>query len=243
MHVGAVKVVAGIPTTSSKPRYFLQKEFAELFDPQLTEPFFFQKADIWRERYLSPSGLIRTRLAKAALPSDNYTLHVEFPNGERRALPNGPSEQISKSVIEVFAKHFLGQPVMLWLSTSDSKVVTRDSEMAKSIGLDIQVDKNLPDIILVDLLPERPLIVFVEVVASDGPMSERRQNELLKLTDAGKIERSQVAFITAYLDRADGAFIKTSKSLAWNSFVWFVTEPDKIMVLRSGELISKLIAI
>jgi len=43
-----------------------------------------------------------------------------------------------------------------------------------------------------------------------------------------------VAFVTAYLDRGKQAFKKTVPQLAWNSFAWFASEPDHIVVLREG---------
>ncbi|SPF46727.1 hypothetical protein SBA4_3560015 [Candidatus Sulfopaludibacter sp. SbA4] len=43
-----------------------------------------------------------------------------------------------------------------------------------------------------------------------------------------------MAFVTAYLDRGKQAFKKTVPQLAWNSFAWFASEPDHIVVLREG---------
>jgi hypothetical protein len=87
----------------------------------------------------------------------------------------------------------------------------------------------LPDIILVDLAPDTPLLVFVEAVATEGPISESRQAALLKLaTDAG-YERQDVAFVSAFMDRASSAFRKVCSELAWGSFAWFATEPDLIV--------------
>ena len=47
---------------------------------------------------------------------------------------------------------------MIFLSESGNKVVSRDDELARRIGLDIQADKDLPDIILADLGPIHPLL-------------------------------------------------------------------------------------
>ncbi|KPX88745.1 hypothetical protein ALO63_200073 [Pseudomonas amygdali pv. mori] len=106
--------------------------------------------------------------------------------------------------------------------------------MASSIGLDIEAQKNLPDLILVDLEPVHPLIVFVEVVATDGAITERRQEALFSLTDKGGFKRSSVAFVTAYADRQSPGFKKTISGLAWGSFAWFLSEPDKVFMLSDG---------
>lgn len=103
---------------------------------------------------------------------------VNFPNGETRRMAVGPSAAITKAVIEVFAPHFLEKPAVLFVSESGNKIVARDVGLARSIGLNIEAGKNLPDTILVDLGPAHPLLAFVEVVATDGPVNERRKQAL-----------------------------------------------------------------
>lgn len=78
------------------------------------------------------------------------------------------------------------------------------------------------------------MIVFIEVVATDGPVTDRRQKAIYDLTDKAGFNRKQIAFVTAYLDRDSRGFSKTAKALAWNSFAWFVSEPDKLIVLKDG---------
>ena len=71
-----------------------------------------------------------------------------------------------------------------WLRPN--QVVARDDELAQAIGLRIEPDRNLPDAILVDLGPAEPLLVFVEIVASAGPVSDARLAALLAIaTEAG----------------------------------------------------------
>ena len=112
---------------------------------------------------------------------------VTFPNGETRQLAPGPSSIIAKAVIETFAPQFLEQPAILWLSESGNKVVVRDDNIAMAIGLKIQADKNLPDLILADLGGDAAKLLFVEVVATDGAMTERRRAALLALADSGRL--------------------------------------------------------
>jgi len=159
---------------------------------------------------------------------------VTFPNGETRRLAHGPSSVISKAVIEEFSKRFLGQPGVIFLSESGNKVLKRDDVLANAIGLKIPADKYLPDILLVDLSPKEPLIVFVEVVATDGPISTPRKDAFLEITRSAGFQDRNVAFVTAYLDRGKPAFKKTVPELAWNSFAWLASEPDHIVVFREG---------
>lgn len=231
--VGAVTEDKDVPTTSGKPRYALKSDLAALFDPDLQDESLKAAILKWQEEHLNKGALARVSLMRLGA-IDKEGVKVHFPNGETRTLSYGPSSLISRSVIEVFAQQFLERPAVLWLSESSNKVAMQDLRMASTIGLDIEAQKNLPDLILVDLGPSDPLIVFVEVVATDGAITARRQDALFQLTDKGGFKRSQVAFVTAYADRESPGFKKTSTGLAWGSFAWFMSEPDKIFMLLDG---------
>lgn len=232
--VGAVIARSDVPTTSGRPRYALKAAFAALFDPALRGEALSQSIDDFRNRNLSPSALARVSIMRAGAAAGVGRVLVKFPNGETRQLAPGPSSIISRAVIEVFASRFLEVPAVLWLSESGNKVISRDDQLAGRIGLHIEADRNLPDLILVDLGPADPLIVFVEVVATDGAITRRRQEALLALSDRAGFSRRQVAFLTAYQDRGSSGFKKTMSQLAWGSFAWFASEPDKMVMMRDG---------
>lgn len=234
VNIGAVHARDDLPTTSSKPRYALIPDFAALFDPDLTGDALTDAISDFQTKHLSKSALARVSLMQAGAAAGRAGVMVSFPNGETRKLAPGPSSVISKAVVEQFAATFLEVPAVLWLSESGNKVVARDDGLAASIGLKIEADKDLPDLILADLGPAHPLIVFVEVVATDGPISARRQTALYALTDAAGFDRSQVAFVTAYQDREAAGFRKTMSALAWDSFAWFASEPHNIVQLKDG---------
>ena len=232
--IGAVTARTDLPTTSGKPRYALILGFAALFDPSLDGDFLENAILAFRKAHLSKSALTRVSIMSAGAAASASSMLVTFPNKETRQLAPGPSSIIAQAVIEVFAETFLGNPVVLWLSESGNKVIARDDKLAAAIGLKIKADQNLPDIILADLGPVDPLIVFIEVVATDGAVTARRQTALFALTDEAGFSRDQVAFLTAYQDRESAGFRKTVSGLAWGSFAWFVSEPDKIIILRDG---------
>lgn len=231
--VGAVIEDKNVPTTSGKPRYSLSAELAELFNPDLQGDTLDAAIIEWQDKHLNPGALARISLMRMGAADQDGVL-VNFPNGETRTLSHGPSSIISRAVVENFATTFLERPVVLWLSESSNKVAIQDLRLASKIGLDIEAQKNLPDLILVDLGPRDPLIVFIEVVATDGAITARRQDALFALTDKGGFARSQVTFVTAYADRESPGFKKTISGLAWGSFAWLMSEPDKVFILRDG---------
>jgi hypothetical protein len=234
MPVGAVVDRKDLAVTSSKPRYALAADFAALFDPGLVGEAFDKAIQQWRSQHLTPAALARISLLRSGAGKDAGGVLVEFPNHETRRLSPGVSSKIAKGVVEQFAVLFLENPAVLWLSESGNKVVARDDLLARRVGLNIDPSRNLPDIILVDLgagESSAVLVVFVEVVATDGPITEDRRAELTKLTDAAGFEPSQVAFVTAFLDRDHTATRRCLPAVAWNSFVWIASEPDKLIAL------------
>lgn len=233
--VGAVVERLGLATTSSAPRYALAADFAELF--LATEAEFAAAAERWASDHLTAGArarieFIRRGVAAKAAPEG---VLVRFPNGETRRMSAGESSEITRSVIEEFARRFLENPGVIWVSESSNKVVSRDDELAQRVGLNIDAQRVLPDIILVDVAPKQPVLVFVEVVWSDGPVTEKRKENLLALAKAGGHSAQNTAFVTAYQDRGHPAYRKTGGSLAWGSFAWFASEPDHLVVFQSGE--------
>ncbi|SEN70180.1 BsuBI/PstI restriction endonuclease C-terminus [Sphingomonas gellani] len=232
--IGAVTERTDLATTSSKPRYALKASFAALFDPALTGEALQARITAWQAEALNKGALARLAIVRRGAGVSTDQVLVTFPNGETRRMKPGPSSEITRAVMEVFAPTFLTDPAVVFLSESGNKVVARDDELARSIGLAIQADKNLPDTILVDLGPAHPLLVFVEVVATDGPISQRRKEALEELVAEAGFPAEHVAFVTAYLDRSAGPFKKTVDSLAWGSYAWFAAEPERLVVFSEA---------
>ena len=232
VRMGAVRELEGLATTSPQPRYALAAGFAALFDPVLSDEPLERAISEWREANLSSVALARIALLRQGAVAQDDQVAVTFPNGETRQMASGPSSLITKAVVEEFAAQFLEQPGVVWLSESRRQVVSRDDELAQAIGLTIDPQRNLPDLILVDLGPTDPLVVFVEVVATSGPVSEPRRAALMAVANEAGFGEHQVAFVTAFADRSRAAFRRAMSELAWRSFAWFASEPDHILVLH-----------
>jgi len=229
---GAVLVKSGVATTSSAGRYALQMEFAEIFNPGLKGSALASAIQKWQTKHLSAGARARIAILKRGSTKSSDYVSVTLPNGETRLLSAGPSSEITKKVVEDFAPRFLTNPAVLFISESGNKVITRDDELAKSVGLNIDADKNLPDVILADVAHAvGTLFVFEEVGATDGPISESRKDALLKKSKEAGFPPEHIAFVTAYLDRSRSAFKKSINQLAWGSYAWFASEPDGLLIL------------
>lgn len=231
---GVVLERQGLPTTSPLGKYALKSSFAALFSPSLTDEALTEAITQWRQDNLSAGALARIAMVRKGAAAGGDSILVLFPSGETRRMAPGPSSIISKAVVEAFSTRFLTEPAVVFLSESSNKVISRDDEIAKAIGLEIQADKNLPDIILADLAPKHPLLVFIEVVATDGPVTKERKQALADLAEAAGFPPEHVAFVTAFLDRSAAPFKKTVNTLAWGSYVWFASEPENLVCLYEG---------
>ncbi|WP_428942163.1 BsuBI/PstI family type II restriction endonuclease [Xanthomonas oryzae pv. oryzicola] len=231
---GAVVTRPGVTTTSSKPRYALGEAFAALFSPTLQSEDLADAINAWQAKHLSKAALSRIQLVKHGVAAASDAVIVTFPNQSVRSLKPGPSSVITKAVVEVFAPNFLRQPAVLWISESGNKVVASDDALMKALGIKIDQSKTLPDIILVDLEAgsagnQDLLVVFVEVVATDGPITRERKVALMSLAlEAGFNEKS-LAFLTAYQDRGKSVFRKGVSEIAWGSYIWFASEPENLI--------------
>lgn len=239
--MGAVVERAGLAPTSPKPRYALAADFAELFSVELKDDELAERIKSWQAKHLSKAALARVHLVKHGVAAAADAVSVTFPGQkEVRSLKPGPSSIIAKAVIEVFAPKFLKQPAVLWISESGNKVVARDDALMKALGLKIDPSKMLPDIILVDMAPSSSdsvdlLVVFVEVVATDGPITHERKVALKSLALEAGFSEKGLAFLTAYHDRGTSVFRKGVSQLAWGSYAWCASEPNNLIEFRDGE--------
>ena len=229
---GAIAINSSIPTTSSRGRYALREHFARLF--LIPDSAFEAAAKEWQERYLSSAELARVRIMRERHHSGG-AVHVTLPNGESRVMQAGPSSLITKAVIEEFTKRFLCKPAVLWISESGNKVVIQDDQLMRDLRLPIDQQRLLPDLVLSDLGREHILLVFVEVVATDGPVTEVRKEELLKLTDAAGFNRNQVAFVSAFEQRGASPLKKRFSGIAVDTLIWCMSEPGLLIWLGKNQ--------
>lgn len=233
--VGAVVERAGLAKTSASPRWAVAAEFATLFT--CTDAEFAGLVEEWRRRHLTRGALARLALVQRGIAGGTTEgTRVTFPNGATRLLAPGTSSAIARAVIEEFAPRFLSVPGVLWVSETSRKDEAADMQLAAEVGLPINPNALLPDIILVDIGTDDPRFVFVEVVASDGPITEERKASLLELLAEGNHDPRSAAFVTAFLDRGSTVYRKLASSFAWDSFIWFASEPDKLIIHRDAEL-------
>lgn len=230
--IGVVVNDASVPTTSSQGRYTLKKDFAMLFS--ISDVVFEAQVIDWQKKHLSASELAKVRILQGR-HNHGDSVKVNFPNGETRIMKVGKSSVITKAVVEEFSSRFLENPYVLWISESGEKVVHQDKALMSQIGLNIDETTLLPDLVLADLRNSGVLIVFVEVVATDGVVTETRKKKLLEMAEGAGFSASQIAFMTAFEKRDAGPLKKRLSGIATDTMVWSMAEPEVIIWIGESQ--------
>lgn len=221
---GAIRKRPGLPTSSPAPSWAISPHFADLFDPATIGVTLDQQIDAWRATHMSPGA--RYRVDHAAQQADrDHQVVVAIPGGGTRTLAPGNASQILKGVIEQWAPRRLQQPVVLTVSEPGTKVLHTDQRQLRVLGITIDVSNVLPDAILADLATEPVTFWIVEAVATDGPITEARKQQLLRWAADQSIAPSSCRFLTAFLSRGHTAAKRRLKDIAEDTFAWFEDEP------------------
>lgn len=222
---GALRMRAGLATSSSQPRWALLADFADLFDPDLEGAAFIEAADSWRDNHLDPG----TRL-KAAFALGNETakhaITINLPNGTKRILEPGESSLILKGVVETWAPARLVQPVVLAISEPGDKVHLGDEQYLQALGIKIDMANVLPDAVIADIGVEPVRFWIIEAVATDGPVTTERRKMLLAWAVQQNIKADSCSFLTAFLSRNASAAKRRLKDLASGTWAWYADEPN-----------------
>jgi len=234
LRMGIMQKRPGFPTTASTPINYLSAEFAALFNPGLAGEALASAIQLWAQKHLNPATQQRMALKAQGINAKSGDLLVELPDRTRIRISAGPSAVIAKDLVEQFASRHLESPALLWLSSSDKKSLPQFAEMSASVGLKFDLNAELPDVIFADL-KEQIRFLFCEIVATDGPVTEARKEALLEIVRESQIPLGSVEFLTAFEDRGAAPFRKSFSQIAVDSLIWFRTEPDLLVILRTSK--------
>lgn len=231
---GVIVKREGVATTSPVPIYALAQPFAALFDPSLTGQALENAITQWQQQNLTPMVLKRMRLRRITGKTEGQITVILPTHDMTLRLSPGEASVITRDVCQELLHRILKVPVVVHISTSDKKKFPELTELAKAIDLDLPSSAELPDIVAADTGygHDDLRLVFVEVVHSDGPITELRKEALLKIADEVGVPREHVRLITAFEDRNASPFKKRISELAVGSDVWFRTEPDLLMSIN-----------
>lgn len=95
----------------------------------------------------------------------------------------------------------------------------------------IDQQRLLPDMVIADLGREQTLLIFVEIVHTDSPVTETRKAEILTMTAMAGYEDRHVAFISAFEQRNAAPLKKRFSGIALDTLIWCMVEPNLLIWL------------
>lgn len=223
--LGAILGAPHLGTTSPAPRWILRRSFAQLFDPELHGADLQDAVDVWIQTHMSSSGRLRASLANARARA-TLSLPVRMPDGTTRDLAPGRSSEIIQGVVEGWATVRLKEPAVLAISEPGDKIHKADAAIFAAAGIGIDVSNLLPDVLIVDLGSTPMDVWVVEVVATDGPIHERRKRKLMEWAAQQGLPPENLRYLTAFLSRNHSAAKRLMPSLAAGTHAWFLDEPE-----------------
>lgn len=223
---GAVLELAGLPTSSSRPRWMLRASFAALFNPTLQGADLESAIDKWVGENMTTMARLKAMNARN-LGKGETAVVVALPSGVQRHLEPGGASEILKGVVEQWAPQRLHQPMVLTISEPGDKVYVADHQALSLVGISIDVSKLLPDALLADVGVDPAEFWIVEAVFTDGPVTEERKKALIDWAVTQGIPAEHCRFLTAFTSRNSSPARRRLKDLAEGTFAWFLDEPTR----------------
>ncbi|MES3025056.1 MAG: BsuBI/PstI family type II restriction endonuclease [Pseudomonadota bacterium] len=231
--IGLIVKLEGVAPTSPAPIYALSDDFANLLSPELEGAGLNEAIRQWQEKALNPMTLKRMRLLARGVTERQGQVSVKLPSTNKvLRLAAGEASIITRDVCEDLAMRIMKMPIVVHVSVSDQKTFPELIDDAAAYGLKFNPSSELPDVVIVDVGSDEGKVAFIEVVHSDGPITELRKESLLKIASDAGIPAAKVLLITAFEDRSSPAFKKRISELAIGSQVWFRSEPELLLTFE-----------
>jgi hypothetical protein len=224
---GVVRERADLAASSSKGRWALLEHFADLFDPELVGDEFAEAAHAWQEQYFDPGTRLRALHARKTEKAQHAVI-VNLPNsgGETRKLAPGVSSNIIKGVVEEWSILRLIKPYVLAISEPGDKVHLGDANILQSLGIKIDAQRVLPDVIIADIEANPVTFWIIEAAATGGVVTAARRQLLRDWAKEQNINPENCSFLTAFRSRNDAPARRFLKDLASETWAWFSDEPN-----------------
>ena len=152
-------------------------------------------------------------------------------NGHDLTFSPGDHNFLQKLIIEEFAPRFAPNSECLYVGDTTKKDLIKGTEKLQELGFDINLHDKMPDVVLYS--EEKDWIYFIEAVTSVGPMSQKRVNEINRMTQ--KVQIGKV-FVTAFLDMK--FFKKFSEEIAWETEIWVANLPDHMIHMNGDKFLG-----
>jgi adenine-specific DNA-methyltransferase len=180
------------------------------------------------KRFISQQGKLVDVYQKAR-EQDKIPLHVA--DGKVYRLSPGRHNRLEAAIVQEFGPRFAPGAKLIYFGDTAKKTLVFDKKAFTRLGIPVSEHGKLPDVMLYDA--KRGWLFLIEAVTSHGPVSPKRQLELVQLLEgckAGKI------YVTAFLDFA--TYKKFAKDIAWETEVWIAEMPSHLIHFNGDKFLG-----
>lgn len=202
------------PTTSSKNCYQIEPAAFDLLSLFGTKKW---KAAL--KAYLSNRQTLIERYARAR---EMVLVPIQLPDGLVLSFTPGAHNLLIKDIIEEFVPRFAPGAIPVYIGDTGNKDAYINKELMKSFGVSTAGGAQIPDVVLYDEI--RDWLFLIESVTSNGPIDDKRFDELSEIF---KAKKGSLIFVTAFPNRT--IMRKFLASLAWDTEIWIADAPTHMI--------------
>lgn len=130
--------------------------------------------------------------------------------------------QLIEAVLKGFREHFAPQSDITHITGTTEDHTITDHGALSNLGVSIGSASDFPDVVLVDTVHQR--IIVVEAVTSHGPISDFRRRQLADVFSDATLG---IVYVTAFESRA--AFTPYVSEISWETEVWLADAPTHLI--------------
>jgi hypothetical protein len=148
------------------------------------------------------------------------------------SLSPGEHSRLTRAILDDFCERFTPGGEVVYVGDTEAKWGAYfDRDLAKSINIAPKAHGQMPDVVV--YLRARHWLVLVEAVISNGPVDDRRREELTALFASSGIP---LVFVTAFASR--GVMRKYLADLAWETEVWCADAPTHLIHFNGDKFLG-----
>jgi hypothetical protein len=177
----------------------------------------------WQDELVRFSELQPSLIERYARVRQMHRVPVVIKAGSQVSMSPGEHSALTKKILEEFCERFVPGAEVVYVGDTESKWgAFFDNELAKTLKISPKIHGQMPDVVVFDR--RQNWLVLIEAVISNGPVDDRRREELSKLFMGCS---ASLVFVTAFPSRA--VMRKYLADLAWESEAWCADSPTHMI--------------
>ena len=134
------------------------------------------------------------------------------------------ADELIKAVLDSFVPEHATASIPVFIAGDHSSVTHQDQDVLSDLGLEAKHLMGKTDLVLKVDDPKEPWLCFVSCEHSCGHINTKHKQELDKIASSTKLK---CAYLSVFANME--SYSKVCDSIAWNTDVWIVDQPTKLI--------------